>query len=44
MKRSEFEEASKNIRYNSYQNIIDEYNCNGVMVGHHGDDIIENIY
>ena len=43
-KRSEFEEESKNIRYNSYKNIIDEYKCNGVMVGHHGDDIIENIF
>lgn len=43
-KRSEFEEESKNIRYQSYQNIIDEYKCNGVMVGHHGDDIIENIF
>ena len=44
MKRSEFEEYSKNIRYTSYQNIIDQYKCNGVMVGHHGDDIIENIF
>ena len=43
-KRSEFEEASKDIRYNSYKEIIDKYNCQGVMVGHHGDDIIENIF
>ena len=43
-KRSEFENESKNIRYQSYQNIINKYNCNGVMVGHHCDDIIENIF
>ena len=43
-KRSEFEETSKNIRFDSYKNIINEHNCNGVMVGHHGDDIIENIF
>lgn len=43
-KRSEFEEESRNVRYNSYKEIISEHNCKGVMVGHHQDDIIENIF
>jgi len=43
-KRSEFENELKNIRYNSYKEIISDFNCKGVMVGHHEDDIIENIF
>lgn len=42
--RQVFEETSREIRYNSYKEIIKEYKCNGVMVGHHKDDIIENIF
>ena len=43
-KRSEFEELSKNVRYNAYKKLIDDLKCCGVMLGHHGDDIIENIF
>ena len=43
-KRSDFEDESRNIRYNSYKEIISDFNCKGVMVGHHEDDIIENIF
>jgi tRNA(Ile)-lysidine synthetase-like protein len=43
-KRSEFEDELKNIRYNSYNEIISNFNCKGVMLGHHEDDIIENIF
>jgi tRNA(Ile)-lysidine synthetase-like protein len=46
-KRSEFEEESRNIRFNTYKQIIHENNLNpdiGVFVAHHKDDIIENIF
>jgi tRNA(Ile)-lysidine synthetase-like protein len=42
--RSEFEEESRKIRYDLYQEIINEHKCSGVFVGHHKDDIIENIF
>ena len=44
LKRSEFEETSRDVRFNAYRSIIEKHNCNGVMVGHHRDDIIENIF
>jgi len=45
--RSEFEEESRNLRFNTYKKIIEENNLDpdcGVFVGHHQDDIIENIF
>ncbi len=42
--RTEFEEESRKIRFELYKQIIDEYGCTGVFVGHHKDDIIENIF
>lgn len=42
--RSEFEEESRKIRYDLYQEIINKHKCSGVFVGHHKDDIIENIF
>jgi len=42
--RTEFEEESRKIRFNLYKQIIDEHGCSGVFVGHHKDDIIENIF
>ena len=42
--RKEYEEMTKNIRYNAYEDIINKYDLVGVMVGHHQDDIIENIF
>ena len=45
--RSEFEEDSRTLRFNTYKKIIEENglcpDC-GVFVGHHQDDIIENIF
>ena len=45
--RSEFEEESRSLRFNTYKKIIAEnglcQDC-GVFVGHHKDDIIENIF
>tara|TARA_B100000524_G_C23638339_1_gene365731 strand:- start:67 stop:1245 length:1179 start_codon:yes stop_codon:yes gene_type:complete len=43
-KRSKFEELSKNVRYNSYKKLANDTGCCGVMLGHHCDDIIENIF
>lgn len=43
-KRSEFEEESKNIRYDGYRKLISTGKYTGVMLGHHMDDIIENIF
>ena len=42
--RTEFEEESRKIRFDLYKQIIDEYGCTGVFVGHHKDDILENIF
>lgn len=45
--RSEFEEASRNLRFNTYKQIIEENKLNpelGVFVAHHQDDIVENIF
>jgi len=47
-KRSEFEEQSRNIRFNLYHQIIKENDWviddTIIMVGHHQDDLIENIF
>ena len=43
-KRKIFEQLSKDIRFNSYQKLIKEHNLPGVLVAHHKDDIIENIF
>lgn len=45
-KRSEFEEESRNVRFNTYKDIMAENNLTqcGVFVAHHQDDIIENIF
>jgi tRNA(Ile)-lysidine synthetase-like protein len=42
--RNEFEEESRKIRFHLYKEIINTFNCTGVFVGHHKDDIIENIF
>ena len=45
--RSEFEEESRNLRFNTYKKIIQENELGidtGVFVAHHQDDIIENIF
>ena len=43
-KRSEFEEESKNIRYDGYRKLMSTGKYTGVMLGHHKDDLIENIF
>lgn len=44
MKRSDFEESSLNLRFDAYKSLIDKFNCKGVLLGHHKDDITENIF
>ena len=42
--RNEFEEESRKVRFDLYQDVIQKHGCNGIFVGHHKDDIIENIF
>jgi len=42
--RTEFEEESRKIRFDLYKEIMTNHSCNGIFVGHHKDDIIENIF
>lgn len=45
--RTEFEEESRTIRFDTYKKIISENNLSsecGVFVAHHMDDIVENIF
>lgn len=44
LKRQKFEELTKNIRFEFYRNTCQKYDCYGVFLGHHMDDIIENIF
>ena len=43
-KRKIFEEITKDIRYNSYRKKIFAQDLKGVVLGHHRDDIIENMF
>lgn len=42
--RSEFEEESRKIRFELYEKILLSTSATGIFVGHHKDDIIENIF
>jgi tRNA(Ile)-lysidine synthetase-like protein len=42
--RTEFEEESRKIRFDLYTEVMNKHNCTGIFVGHHKDDIIENIF
>jgi len=44
IKRNEYEETSKRLRYNLYKEIVNKNGLDGVYVGHHDDDIVENIF
>lgn len=43
-KRSDYEKETRNIRYNYYYELCKEYNCKGVFLAHHKDDVAENIF
>lgn len=42
--RTEYEEESRKIRFDLYEKVLKLSDCTGVFVGHHKDDIIENIF
>ena len=44
IKREEYEKQSKNERYQFYFNLINENKLEGVFLGHHEDDLVENIF
>ena len=44
IKRSLYEQQTRNIRYSYYKKICISYNCPGVFLGHHNDDLSENIF
>lgn len=41
--RSFYETETKNIRFNLYRYAMTHYNTNSVMLGHHADDLTENV-
>jgi len=43
-KRSDYELITKNIRHQFYKEIIEKENAQYVLLGHHKDDLIENIF
>jgi tRNA(Ile)-lysidine synthetase-like protein len=42
--RNDYEEETRKIRYDYYKKLIKKFNCSGVMLGHHKDDLSENIF
>ena len=42
--RSSYEKYATNIRYSFYKEMIDKYSGNSILLGHHKDDQIENIF
>tara|TARA_B100000900_G_scaffold308728_1_gene267423 strand:- start:2871 stop:3971 length:1101 start_codon:yes stop_codon:yes gene_type:complete len=43
IKRSEYESYTRNIRFNLYKEVLALENCDEILLGHHKDDIVENI-
>ena len=43
IKRSTYELESKNIRFGFYKEILEKENCTMILLGHHKDDIVENV-
>jgi tRNA(Ile)-lysidine synthetase-like protein len=43
IKRSTYELESKNIRFGFYKEILEQEKCTMILLGHHKDDIIENV-
>jgi tRNA(Ile)-lysidine synthetase-like protein len=44
MKRNLYEKETRQIRYDYYKEISNKYNCDGVFLAHHKDDVCENIF
>lgn len=43
-KRSDYEEYTKKIRFDMYKQVLETENCDSVLLAHHKDDIVENIF
>lgn len=43
-KRTDYEIESKNMRFDFYKEVMAKENCNYIMLAHHKDDIVENIF
>jgi tRNA(Ile)-lysidine synthetase-like protein len=41
--RKEYEESTKKIRFEFYQSVLEDSDATSIMLGHHDDDIIENV-
>ena len=41
--RSVYESATKELRFNLYRYAMERYNCESVVLGHHQDDLSENV-
>lgn len=44
MNRNDYEEETRSIRYDYYKELNDKYDCEGVFLGHHQDDLSENVF
>jgi len=44
IKRSDYESLTKQIKFKLFKSILGEYNINYILLAHHKDDIIENIF
>ena len=44
IKRSEYEITTKNIRFDLYNKVANRHRCTEILLGHHKDDIIENVF
>ncbi len=44
IKRSEYETMTKKMKFDFYKKIMDDYGLNCILLAHHKDDIIENIF
>jgi tRNA(Ile)-lysidine synthetase-like protein len=42
--RDDYEEESRNRRYSFYKTNMEKHNFNSVFIGHHKDDIVENVF
>lgn len=42
--RDEYETKMRNKRYSDYKQLIEKYNCIAMSVGHHSDDVTENVF
>jgi tRNA(Ile)-lysidine synthetase-like protein len=41
--RDEYEKVTREIRYSFYKSVLEEYNCEAVIFGHHLGDVQENV-